>query len=259
MALVTGGSSGLGLALARQLGADGFIPVVLARGEERLRSAERTLQKLAPRALGFRCDVTDPEELERVAGEVRRRFGKIHFLILNAGVVHVGLLEDASDLSSLRADIDTDLWGSVLSARFFVPLLAEGGRLLVISSGFGLVGAAGYAPYCAAKAGLVNFAASLRRELMHRKISVHVACPGDIDTPQYREEIASMPSWMSEAGDRGKPLSSEVAASRILRRTTGRRLLVVINWDLRALLFLRRLLPERWVEAILDRLFPKPG
>ena len=258
IALVTGGSSGLGLAMARQLCEAGFVPVVLARGEERLKAAELTLQNQESRALALKCDITCPEELEDAAEEIRRRFGNIHYLVLNAGVVHVGLLEDASDLSSLKADIETDLWGTLLSAHFFVPLLSEGGRLLVISSGFGLMGAAGYGPYCAAKAGVINLAASLRRELLHRRISVHVACPGDVDTPQYREELASMPPWMGGGSGRDKPLTPEVAASRILRKATGNRFLVVISWDLRWLLFIRRILPQGWTEALLDRLFPRP-
>ena len=244
--------------MARQLGEAGFVPVVLARGKERLRVAESALKKQEPRAFALSCDITRPEELEASAEEIRRRFGRIHYLVLNAGVVHVGLLEDASDLSSLKEDIETDLWGTLLSARFFVPLLSEGGRLLVISSGFGLMGAAGYGPYCAAKAGLINLAASLRRELLHRRISVHVACPGDVDTPQYRGEIASMPPWMGGGAGRGKPLTPEVAASRILRKATGNRFLVVIGWDLRWFLFVRRILPQAWMEALLDRLFPRP-
>ena len=257
-ALVTGGSSGLGLALAHGLARQGFNPVVLARGGQRLEAAVAALRPSAPDAFGLVCDVTDAEGLARAAAAVDARSGGLEFLVLNAGTVHVNRLEDFDRTETLKEDIETDLWGTVLAARFFVPLLRPGGRILCISSALGLVGAAGYPAYCAAKAGVVNFAEGLRRELLYRRITVQVACPGDIDTPQYRGEVASMPEWMGVAGARGRPLPPQTAAARILRRCRGKRFLILIDCETRLLLLARRLLPWRWSEALLDRLLPRP-
>lgn len=259
VALITGGSSGLGLAMARRLAVQGYTPVILARNPDRLDAAVASLKQTDKAACGFACDVTRFEALTGVADTVRSRFSTIHFLILNAGVVHVNLLEDVACIDDLRADIETDLWGVVLSARVLTPLVAPLGRVLCISSGFGLMGAAGYAAYCAAKAGVVNFAAALRRELLHRRITVYVACPSDIDTPQFQAEQAAMPSWMRRAPVRGKVMTPERAAEKILRKCAGDRFLILINFEIRLLMLLNRLLPLRWVNAILDRMFPRPS
>ena len=257
-ALVTGGSSGLGLALAHELARQGFTPAVLARGSQRVQTAVAALRSHAPDAFGLACDVTDAEGLARAAAEVAARRGGLEFLVLNAGTVHVNRLEDFDCMDALKEDIETDLWGTVLAARFFVPLLRPGGRILCISSTLGLVGAAGYPAYCAAKAGVINFAAGLRRELLHRRITVQVACPSDIDTPQYRQEIASMPEWMGVAQARGRPSPPQTAATRILKRCRGGRFLILIDLETRLLVLARRLLPWRWSEALLDRLLPRP-
>lgn len=258
VAVITGGSSGLGLAMAHNLAEEGYTTVLLARNPERLDAAVGSIREGSGEALGLSCDVTRVEDLKVAADEVRERFGTVRFLVLNAGVVHVGLLTDFERVEDLKADLDTDLWGTILSARMFVPLLTEGAKVLCISSGFGLMGPAGYTAYCAAKAGVINFAAALRRELLVRRISVYVACPPDIDTPQFHQEQASMPAWMKVAGVRGRPMASEEAASKILDRCRGNRFLIVINSEIRLLILLNRLLPLRWANAVLDRMFPRP-
>lgn len=259
VALITGGSSGLGLALARHLAGQGYIPVIMARNEQRLDAAVALLRQTGQEAFGYAGDVTRPGDLMDVVHKVETRFSGVDFLIVNAGVVHVNLLEDFTNLDDLKADIETDLWGAVLSTRVFAPLLTPGAKVLFISSGFGLMGTAGYTAYCAAKAGVINFAAALRRELLRRKIAVYVACPADIDTPQYREEQASMPGWMHAAGARKRVMAPEIAAAKIIRKCTGDRFLILINFEVQLLMFVNRLLPLRWVNAILDRLFPRPA
>jgi 3-dehydrosphinganine reductase len=259
IAVITGGSSGLGLAMARRLAGEGHTLVLLARHPDRLDEAVASVHRLSPATIGIPCDVTRHEELVSAAETIRARFSRIHFLILNAGVVHVNCLEDVASVEMLKADLETDLWGVILSAYVLIPLLAAGGRVLCISSGFGLVGVAGYAVYGAAKAGVINFAAALRRELLCRNIRVYAACPPDIDTPQYRQEVASMPAWMPAAGARGRPMPADRAAEKILRKCTGDRFLIVIDFEVRLLLWANRLLPLRWVNLLIDRLFPRPA
>jgi NAD(P)-dependent dehydrogenase (short-subunit alcohol dehydrogenase family) len=256
-ALITGGSSGLGRALAHELSAAGYAPVLLARDEARLQEAVAELRCQGADALGIRGDVTSAADLQDAAEAVRGTYGCLDFVILNAGVVHVGLLEELRP-DELRQDIESNLLGAVLSARAFVPLLPDGGRMLLISSGFGLAGAAGYAAYCGAKAGVINFAAALRRELLHRRIAVYVACPPDIDTPQLHGERDAMPEWMQAGKGRRRALSATEAARRILRRCRGRRLLIAIDPGVRQLLLLARLLPAPWADAVLDRVLARP-
>lgn len=256
-ALITGGSSGLGWAMAAHLAGDGYVPLLVARQSQRLQEAVAALQGQGYRAAGYAATVTAAPQLDEVASRVREEYGGIDFLILNAGVVHVGLLHELT-AEEIREDIETNLLGTALSARALVPLVPSGGRVLLVSSGFGLVGAAGYAAYCGAKAGIVNLAAALRRELLHRRVGVYVTCPPDIDTPQFRQETQAMPGWMQRPGGRRPPLAAGEAARRILRRCRGRRLLITIDAGVAQLLLLRRWLPATWADAVLDRVLPRP-
>ena len=173
-------------------------------------------------------------------------------------MVHVKTVSEYSGAEEMKQDLEIDLWGTILSAKIFLPFLRSGSKILFISSAFGLLGGAGYSIYCAAKAGVVNFAESLRRELLRKKISVYVACPPDIDTPQFRRELERAPDWLKQGGKRGVVLSAETAARRILRKCRGGRFLILINFDMYLLSALSRILPRCWKDRILDHLLPRP-
>jgi 3-dehydrosphinganine reductase len=156
--------------------------------------------------------------------------------------------------------IETDLYGSVLSSKIFLPLMAMNSksRILFISSALGLIGAAGYSGYCAAKGGMINFAMALRRELLG-KIDVYVACPKDIDTPQYEEEQKLMLVWMNRTAVRGFAMHAEKAAHAILKKCQNKSILIIINWDIYFLLFLLpRFIPQRLFIWLGDKLLPRP-
>ncbi|MBI4208956.1 MAG: SDR family oxidoreductase [Deltaproteobacteria bacterium] len=262
LAVITGGSSGLGLALSKRLAAQGYLPLMIARNGERLQQAHQSLKALGYESITFSGDVTHPRDLEEISEQIQARWKKIDCLVLNAGVVHVGLVSgdhSPHSLDEMKQDIETNLWGAILTAQYFVPLLPPGSKILIISSALGLLGLAGYSAYCAAKAGLIHFAESLRRELLHRKIQVYVACPADIDTPQFRSEQSQMPEWMKQnQGIRSKVLSPDTAASRILKKCQGDHFLITINFDVSLLAFLSRILPRSVKDFLIDHLFPRP-
>lgn len=258
-AIITGGSSGLGLAFARKLAAEGYVPVLVARRQKLLDDAVSALARDGHAALAFAGDVVSPESLTAVADRVKHDCGSVDLLVLNAGSVTVKLLADYTDWQELRNDIDVDLWGTILSARVFLPLLQPGARIIMISSALGLLGAAGYTTYCAAKAGVINFAEALRRELLTRGITVHVACPADIDTPQYAAEQKAMPAWMTAGASARKSLiSPDDCAAKILSCVRRNCFLITTSPDIALLSLLQRLLPWRAVTAILDRTLPRP-
>lgn len=264
VALITGGSSGLGLAMARIVAAEEFSHVVLvARDRARLDAAADSLRRPGLEVVGFTGDVSRAVDLTKIAAELVARGLEINLLALNAGSAHAKALVDHDDLAELKNELDVNLWGTILCARLFVPLLSRDSRVLLISSGFGLVGAAGYGSYCASKAGIIAFGEALRRELLCTGARVYVACPGDIDTPQYHAELASMPRWMKEAGPRTaasprRVMTATETATRILRRCRGGRFLIIVNADIHLLVILSKLLPRRLRDAILDRSFPRP-
>lgn len=258
-AIITGGSSGLGFAMAQKLAEKGYVPLLIARGKDKIEKAIHTLRKRGLEGEGFQGDVTSSKDLSDIFEVIKGRYEKIDFLILNAGVVHVHLLSDYTDYREMKEDIDIDLWGTILPTKIFMPLLRPGSQILMISSGLGLVGAAGYSTYCAAKAGVINFAEALRRELLCKGISVYVACPADIDTPQYAEERKSMPEWMKKATSaRRSLLSPEEAAEKILSRCKGKRFLITINPEIMLLRGLNKILPSSIISKILDFSLPRP-
>jgi short-subunit dehydrogenase len=258
VAFITGGSSGLGFETADRLGAQGYTLILLARNKDRLDRAAKILSDRGYPAVAYPCDITDEAGLRKIFTDVRQRFGKIDFLILNAGIVNCTLLSDFSDIADLKKDLDVDLWRTILATHIILPLLGEGSKILMISSGFGLMGAAGYSVYGAAKAGVINFAESLRRELLHKKISVHVACPGDMDTPQFHEEQKHLPPWMKKDAPRGM-MHPRVAAEKILQKCRGNRLLIIINFEIKSMILVTRLVPRRLRDYLLDITFPRPG
>lgn len=257
-ALITGGSSGLGLAMARELGAKGYSLIILARDQVKIENAVNGLKKSGYDVKGYSCNISDEVLLKQAGEKVKEFSGKIDILILNAGVVTCKLLKDYTNGDELKQVLDINLWGTILSAYIFLPLVEKGGRILMISSGFGLMGPAAYSVYSASKAGIINFAESFRRELLCRKISVHVACPGDIDTPQLHEEQTQMPAWF-KLKDPRKEMPAEVAARRILKKCFKNKFLIIINFEVFLLIILNKFLPRRLRDFICDRIFPLPG
>lgn len=258
-ALITGGSSGLGFAFAKNLAEKGYVPILIARRKNKLDEAVDNIKKMGFDVYGFQGDITSQEDLTNIFESIKGQFGKIEFLVLNAGVVSVGLLADYDDYEKMKEDIEIDLWGTILSTRIFMTLLTPGSKILMISSAFGLIGGAGYSTYCAAKAGIVNFAEAIRRELLCKDIAVYVACPADIDTPQYAEERKDMPEWMSKGlSARHSLLSPQKAAEKIINKCKGKRFLITINSEVFLLRILSKILPGRIITSILDSSLPRP-
>jgi len=257
-ALITGGSSGLGFALAEQLGKSGYTIIILARNQDKIDDAVIRLKGLNIESKGYSCDTTDEQGLKLTYEAIREEYRKIDFLILNAGIVTTSLVSDYQDTVLLKKDLETDLWGTILCTWQFLPLLDSGSRILMISSGFGLMGAAGYSIYCAAKAGIIGFAEALRRELLKNKISVYVACPGDMDTPQFHEEMKTSPAWMKKETPR-KLMPTAIVAVKILKQCKGtRKFLIIPSADVNLLVTVSKIVPRKFRDFLLDKMFPQP-
>jgi len=209
--------------------------------------------------MAISCDISKEESVKNAFGIIKEKHAHVDFLILNAGIVQTKLLSEYTDLSELKEVLDVDLWGTILSANIFLPLLKSGSRILMISSGFGLMGPAGYSTYAAAKAGMINFAESLRRELLCKRINVSVACPGDIDTPQFHNEFKNMPDWMKGNQDAPRGLmSASKTAELILKKCLKNKFFIIYNFELWSFLLLARLTPRWFTSLMVDKMFPMP-
>ncbi|GAB3957483.1 3-oxoacyl-[acyl-carrier-protein] reductase [Streptomyces sparsus] len=174
--LVTGGSRGIGLAIAR----------ALAEGGDRVAVTYRSGEP--PEGfLAVRCDITDAEQVEQAYKEIEEKQGPVEVLVANAGVTRDQLLLRMSD-EDFTSVLDTNLTGTfrVVKRASRAMLRARKGRIVLISSVVGLLGSAGQANYAASKAGLVGFARSIARELGSRNITCNVVAPGFVDTDMTR-------------------------------------------------------------------------
>jgi 3-oxoacyl-[acyl-carrier protein] reductase len=179
-ALVTGGSKGIGQAIAATLYGAGARVAIVARDGARAELAARTLGE---RARGFSCDVTDAERIAATVEAVERDLGPVDILVNNAGLTKDNLLfrigEPDWDLV-----LDTNLKGTFL----FTKAAARGmikrrwGRIVNITSVIGLIGNKGQANYAASKAGLIGFTKAVAKELGSRNVLVNAVAPGYIDT-----------------------------------------------------------------------------
>jgi 3-oxoacyl-[acyl-carrier protein] reductase len=180
--IVTGGSKGIGLAIARAFLARGMQVAISARKEADLAGAARALGSDA-NVLALRADVRDPSDAQRLVDETVRRFGGVDVLVNNAGVGKFASVADMS-LDDWRQIIDTNLSGVFYCTRAAIPAMkARGaGFIINISSLAGRNAFKGGAAYCASKAGLNQFSEALMQEVRYDNIRVSYVMPGSVAT-----------------------------------------------------------------------------
>ncbi len=184
VAVVTGGTRGIGLAIAHRLAADGYDLVVTYRGDEEAAAAARADLAASGRRLEvIAADVATSDGAGATIEAAMQRLGRIDVLVNNAGITRDTLLM-RMDEADWDAVLTTNLKGAFLCAKAAVrPMLRQrSGRIINITSVVGLVGNAGQANYAAAKAGLVGFTKSLAKEVGSRGITVNAVAPGFIAT-----------------------------------------------------------------------------
>ncbi|SON55172.1 putative oxidoreductase SadH [Hartmannibacter diazotrophicus] len=189
--LVTGGSSGIGLALAQAFLAKGAKVAVSGRRPQVVMTAVRSLQADGAEIHGIVADVATAEGRAATLKQALAALGGLDILINNAGGVRAGRLENTSE-ADIQAMIDVDLVAPILLTRSALPALRSSGDAMVvnISSGLALVGAPFYATYAGVKAGLARFGEALRRELKGEGIHVLTAYPAGTDTPMMKSNRA---------------------------------------------------------------------
>jgi 3-oxoacyl-[acyl-carrier protein] reductase len=182
-AVVTGGSRGIGAAVAALLAERGAAVVVSARDADRLNVAVKDLEAMGAAVVGVAGDVSRREDAERVVDTARERFGRVDILVNNAGITRDGLLLRMKDEDWDRV-LEVNLRGAFVMTRAASKVMVrqKGGRIINMSSAAGVMGNAGQANYSASKAGLIGFTKAAARELSHWGILVNAVAPGLIET-----------------------------------------------------------------------------
>ncbi|HYM80269.1 MAG TPA: 3-oxoacyl-[acyl-carrier-protein] reductase [Candidatus Limnocylindria bacterium] len=192
VAFVTGGATGIGLAIAEALASRGAQIAIFNRNQERAAAAVERLAAAGAQAQAFAADVSDAASVESAFAAAIEALGRVDVLVNNSGTTRDGVFMRMSD-ANWRDVIETNLGGAFRCSRAVARTMmkARYGRIVNVSSVVGLIGNAGQANYAASKAGLLGFTKSLARELAPRAITVNAVCPGFIET--------EMTSALSEA------------------------------------------------------------
>ncbi len=194
--IITGGSSGIGAAIAKiETQREAKVSIV-GRREEPLRGLRAQILARDPSAQINTCvaDVTDAAALASAIETCEKAFGPCDRLIAAAGIVEPGELI-SQDLETFRSQIETNLFGTVNAVRavYSGMVQRQSGQIVIISSGAGLIGIHGYTAYCASKHALAGFAGALRQEAKPNGITVSICFPPDTETQQLAAELPLRP------------------------------------------------------------------
>lgn len=236
VAVISGGSSGIGLACARILLERGYRVALLARDMDRLRSAEAELGPHFADAIELvPADVGDAAACQTAIEAVAARHGRIDWLITSAGIVEPGLFLDL-DLAAHRAQMETNYFGTLHLVRAVIPLMRPmGGRITLVSSGAGFLGIVGYSAYAPSKFAVRALAEILRLELAPEGIAVSVAFPPDTETPQLERERRDRPPVTRLIAEQGGVITARQAAERIIGGAEAGAFILALTWPIRLL------------------------
>lgn len=207
-ALVTGGSRGIGAAIAIALAENGAdVAFTYRHSEDRAQDVVRAINAMGRRAFAIQADNANPMAIERAVDEAAKALGGIDILVNSAAIGHNGLIAEL-DLEAYQALMDTNVRGPVLFAKAVIPHLTPGGRIVSIGSGLAeRVPFPGVTAYAMSKAALVAFTRGLSRELGPRGITVNLVHPGSTDTDANPADgpAADFQRAMTSLGRFGEP------------------------------------------------------
>lgn len=230
-ALVTGGSSGIGLEIARDLLLAGASVGITGRRQD---AVDRALEPLAGLGAiyGASADVTTAEGRARTLDLATDALGGLDLLVNNAGGVRAGRLEAIRE-DEIRQMVEVNLTGPILLTRAALPMLTASGEALVVnvSSGIALIGLPFYAPYAAVKAGIAHFGEALRRELAGEGVHVLTVYPTATETPMMATSGMQPPNGREWPADVAREVVEAMAQGRleVIRGEPDRLEMVALN------------------------------
>ncbi|WP_413560254.1 SDR family NAD(P)-dependent oxidoreductase [Bdellovibrio sp. HCB209] len=223
VAVVSGGSRGLGLVTAKELAYEGANLALLARDKDELERAKKIVEMAIPKCevIILECDVTKPHQVDQAIGEVMNHFGKIDVVVNNAGIISSAPFENVTK-KDYEDSLDVHFWAPFYVNRACLNYMTRGARIVNISSIGGLIPVPHRAAYCTGKFALTGYSESLRADLMSRGIYVTTVCPGLMRTGSSRHalfkgQVKKEYAWFSLIAS--MPLltvSAEKAARRIV-------------------------------------------
>ncbi len=242
--IITGGTSGIGKALAFEFGRHGFRVLITGRNEIMLNETVQQLKDKGIVAVGCHADVSREEDNKRMAEEAVRQFGRIDVLVNNAGISMRASFESVQ-LDVVKKVMDTNFYGAVYATRYCLPEIEKHkGSIVGISSIGGFRGLPGRTGYSASKFALNGFLEVLRTEYLHRGVHVLTACPGFTATNiRKRALLANGEEQTQSPREESKEMTAEECARHIYKATVKRKHTLILTMEGKLAVFLNKWWP----------------
>jgi NAD(P)-dependent dehydrogenase (short-subunit alcohol dehydrogenase family) len=265
--VITGGSRGLGLELARAFGERGARVAISARSKEELERALDDLHSRGAQAYAFVCDLTDREATREFIAAASQRLGGIDILINNAGRIEVGPYETMTE-EDFQNEMQLHLYAPLWAIQASLPSLRERrGRIVNISSIGGLISVPHLLPYSVSKFALVGLSEGLRAELVREGVSVITVCPGlmrtgSTENAHFKSQNQKEYAWFAASDATAiTSISARSAALRILKAVEHCEPFVVISAQAKLLALVHALFPNftAFALSLAAAILPKSG
>lgn len=246
-AFVTGGSTGIGLAIAKAFAKEGSHVVIFARTVSKLEQAVQEIKQVtvdpAQMVHFYPVDTSDPDETKTVFEKAIQELKVPDILVNCVGIAQPDYFENIT-FDIFDKTIKTNLYSTWNSVYTMVPYMKErGGQIVNTSSIAGFLGVFGYADYCMTKFGIIGFSEALRSELKRYNIKVQVLCPPDTDTPGFDAENKNKPEETKAIGGKATLLKPEFVATTVLKEMQKRTFLIIPGFDGKMTRIIKRFFP----------------
>ncbi len=244
---VTGGSTGIGLAIAKALAKEGSHVTIFARTISKLESAVHEIKKEAAdtsqKINFYNVDTSDNNSVQTIFENAIYENGVPDILINCVGIAQPDYFENIT-FDIFDKTIKTNLYSTWNSVYTIVPYMKEKGGIIVNTSSIaGFLGVFGYADYCMTKFGIIGFSEALRSELKRYNIKVQVLCPPDTDTPGFEAENKNKPEETKAIGGKAKLLKPEFVAQTVLKEMQQKSFLIIPGFDGKMTRIIKRFFP----------------
>lgn len=251
--IITGGSSGIGKALAGKFGKEGSKIIITGRNQEALDLAVKEISDKGIEVAGFRADASNEDDNKRMAHFALDTFGKIDILIANAGISMRALFENV-DLDVVKKVMDINFYGVLYATKYCLPEIKKNkGSIIGISSIAGYRGLPGRTGYSASKFALNGFLEVLRTELLKTGVHVLTACPGFTASNIRKKSLTADGSHQGESPrEEDKMMTAEECASHIYKATKKRKKILILTGQGRFAVFM-----NKWFPGFMDKMIYK--
>jgi short-subunit dehydrogenase len=259
VALITGGTSGIGKALTIKFGKEGYAVVFTGRNEARMEEVEQQLSQLEIDHLGLRLDAAAEADNQKMVQETMERYGRLDVLICNAGVSMRALFEDLS-LDTFRQVMEINFYGAVYATKYALPeILKNQGKIIAISSINGHRGTPARSAYTASKYALEGFFEALRTEVMKRGVNVLVVSPGFTGTNIRNNALTgSGTAQGASPRDESKMMRAETVAEKTYQAMRKGRRDLVLTRQGKLAVWLNKFFPAKMDQVVYQVMAKEP-